>query len=100
MALSTGLLVLGLVLLQAPAHAPRGGRAGRLRRASGALALAAGVGAAVLAHGAALGLTCAAVLTMLVAPLLALCTPLWPRATRVVLPAGAAALALLWLGGA
>ncbi|NPC77204.1 hypothetical protein HPC49_02900, partial [Pyxidicoccus fallax] len=58
----------------------------------------AGVVLAVRAQGLAVGLTCALVLAMLGTTLVALCAPLWPRATRWVLPVGAFGVALLWLG--
>ncbi|MCY1017466.1 hypothetical protein [Pyxidicoccus sp. MSG2] len=101
MALSTLLLLLGIAVLHGAAvpagwHALHRGWG----RASGGVALVAGVALGVKAQGLALGLTCALVLAMLATALLALCAPLWPRATRLVLPLSAVGLALLWLGAA
>ncbi|MCP3140361.1 hypothetical protein [Pyxidicoccus xibeiensis] len=90
MASSTLLVLLGIAVLQ--------GTHRRWAQAVGGLALVAGVVVAVRAQGLAVGLTCSAVLAMLATAALALSAPLWPRATRLVLPLGAVGLALLWLG--
>ncbi|MCP3104486.1 hypothetical protein LZ198_37050 [Myxococcus sp. K15C18031901] len=91
MALSTLLMVLGIAVLL---------RGVALPSWVGWGLVVGGVGLAVRAQGLAVGLTCAAVLGMLVAPGLALALPLWPRATRYGLPVGAVGLAWLWWGGA
>lgn len=98
MALSTLLLLLGIAVLHG-ATVPVLARHRGWGRAVGGLALVAGVALAVKAQGLALGLTCSVVLAMLATALLALCAPLWPRATRWALPVGAVGLALLWMGG-
>ncbi|MCK8500964.1 DUF3325 family protein [Myxococcus fulvus] len=98
MATSTLLMVLGLAVLRGVAL-PDGLHHHRAR-ALGALCITASVVFAVRAQGWGVGLTCAVVLAMLVAPVLALAVPLWPRATRFVWPVCALGLAGLWLGGA
>ncbi|QSQ20793.1 hypothetical protein JY651_37035 [Pyxidicoccus parkwayensis] len=97
MALSTLLLVLGIAVLHgAPVEWLVRHRV--WARAGGGVSLAAGVVLAVKARGLAVGLTCALVLAMLATGMIALCAPLWPRATRWVLPVSAVGLALMWLG--
>lgn len=100
MATSTLLMVLGLAVLRGVALPPLLSGHRLWGRVLGAFCLLASVGFAVRAQGLAVGLTCAAVLAMLVVPLLALAVPLWPRATRYVWPLGALGLAVLWWGGA
>ncbi|MCE9672235.1 hypothetical protein LY474_30960 [Myxococcus stipitatus] len=91
MAVSTLLMVLGLVVLLRGVSLPAW---------AGWCLVVGSVGGAVRAEGVAVGVTCAAVLAMLLAPGLALALRLWPRATRYALPVGALGLALLWWGGA
>ncbi|MFY1825757.1 DUF3325 family protein [Myxococcus fulvus] len=98
MATSTLLMVLGLAVLRGVALPDGLNRHRGWARALGALCVAASVAFAVRAQGWGVGLTCAVVLAMLVAPVLALVVPLWPRATRFVWPVCALGLAGLWLG--
>ncbi|NTX41006.1 hypothetical protein HUA74_44630 [Myxococcus sp. CA051A] len=98
MATSTLLMVLGLAVLRGVALPPVLARHRVWVRGLGGCCLMAAVGFAVKAQGLAVGLTCALVLAMLVAPVLALAAPLWPRATRYVWPVGALGLAWLWSG--
>ncbi|OJH39530.1 hypothetical protein [Cystobacter ferrugineus] len=97
MASSTLLVLLGIAVLHGVSVSLLSRHRG-LARAGGGLALAVGVALAVRAQGLAVGLTCSLVLAMLATGALALAAPLWPRATRLVLPLGAVGLALLWLG--
>ncbi|AEI64970.1 hypothetical protein [Corallococcus macrosporus] len=101
MAVSTLLILLGIaVLLSVTARAPQSvlTRHRGWARGVGAVACLVGVAVGVKAQGPGVGLTTATVVAMLATPVLALCGPLWPRATRWAVPLSAVGLVLAWVG--